>query len=533
MTIRGLMLTEADGAIFLRAHAMDARTPELAHKLPLLIAQSDFAACAIDDSAVKQAVIDYQHRPEPFVLPIGQRCDARVHITIAPDCMSAALRLEPAQGGKPAAIEDVVHALAAAGVSFGLDEAALLEACQRGAADDVPIAQGLAPQEGQDSDFVELVADVSNRAPKVDENGLINYREHNAIGLVSPGSALMRRIPPVPGTLGFTVRGEALAPRPVRDEPFSNRLSGSEISAHDPNLLTATIAGLPVRVEAGVLVEPVLNLEQVDLESGNVYFNGTVNVSGDVHQAMKVEASGDIFVGGTVDGGLLRAGGNVLIQGGVIAGAQVEAQGAVTARFAEASSLSSGSVLTVHDAVLDCILVSQNRIEVGGKAGDRGRLVGGSVRAKMLLKVPQLGSESAAVTRIEMAVDPDLERHLNDNAARMATEKTNEENLQKVCAHLSAINDPKGMLERARAAWRQATQAWGQSLVERAELERQRSVLLQARIDVLVRTAGAIELAFGTRRLVLRKEYPRGAFSLNRESRIVHTGPDGRSYPAL
>ena len=532
MTIRGLVLTEADGGIYLRVHGLAARSPELAHELPVFIAQSDFADCVLDEAAIQQAVKDYQYRPEPFVLTIGQRCDACVHVQIAPDGMSASISLAPAKGGKPAGIEDVLRALTAAGVNFGLDEAAMREACQAGVAENVPVAQGLAAQEGHDSDFVELVAEISDRAPKINENGLIDYREHNAIGLVAPGSALMRRIPSVPGSIGYTVLGQALAPAPVRDQAFCSLLSGSEISPHDPNLLTATIAGLPVRVEAGMLVEPVLNLEQVDLESGNVYFDGTVNISGDVHQSMKVEASGDIFVGGTVDGGTLKAGGNVRIQGGVIAGAQVASRGAITVRFAEASSLSSGTVLAVQDAVLNCELASQNQIVVGGKSGQRGRLVGGSVTARMLLKVPQLGADSAGITRINMAVDAALEQQLREVDARMVTEKTNQDNLQKVCAHLSATKDPKGMLERARAAWRQATQAWGKSLVERAELERQRNVLMQARVEVQVRTAGAIELAFGARRLVLHKEYARGAFSLNREARIVHTGPDGHSYPA-
>ena len=135
------------------------------------------------------------------------------------------------------------------------------------------------------------------------------------------------------------------SPWPITDEAFAPALSGVQVALEDSNLLKATVVGQPVLVSHGVMVEPVLRLAEVNLASGNIYFDGTVQIDGEVTQGMKVQAKGDIEVGGTVDGGLLDAGGDIRVAGGIIAGAQVKAHGAVSARFGENCSIWAGTVI--------------------------------------------------------------------------------------------------------------------------------------------------------------------------------------------
>ena len=533
MLIDGLTISEVDATIFLCAQPLAFRTPGQAGLIPEFLVHSVFGNCRIDNEAVQRSMQEFLTRGDAFVHAVAQRHDARIAVAIADDAMSASLQVVPPEGGKPVVIEDVLAALTQAGVQFGIDQAALFEACQAPDAEPRIVALGKPPIEGKNCDFVELVAQTSNRTPKVDENGLIDYREHNAIGLVHAGDALMRRIPPIPGSDGCTVRGEPLKAPPVHDEPFASALTGATISEQDPNLLTATMAGVPVRIPAGVVVEPVLTLEQVSLESGNIYFDGSVNVTGDVHQRMKVEATGDIYVEGTVDGGLLKANGHVLVVGGIIAGSDVQAGASITARFVESSNLRCATALVIQDAALDSTLTSDNLVHVGSRSLERGRLIGGTVKTKMLLKVPVLGSEQANVTRVEIGMDPALEGRFQALDAHIAKEKTNEANLCTVCQHLRSINDPKGMLGRANAAWQHSRQLWAKLLLDRAALERERELLTQARVEVQVRTEGTVVLSFGVRRQTLQRRYIRGTFSLNREARIVYTANDGYSYPAL
>jgi len=525
--IAGLAISEVDGTVFVKAAPLTGRDIANASTIPACIAEAGLAHFALNPSAIERAILDFQQRPDAFVMAVGERSDARIAVEIAPDAMSASLHLLPARGGKPATIEDVVEALALAGVNFGLDHAAVMEACRIGEAFDLVVAQGHPVQEGKDSDFVELVPQTSNRTPKVDADGLIDYREHDAITVVTAGDALMRRIPPIEGREGHTVRGERLMPRPVRDEPFSSNLSGASVSHADPNLLTASISGVPVRVAGGINVEPVLHLPDVSLATGNIYFDGTVQIDGDVHPKMKVEASGDIFVGGTADGSQLTAGGNVVVRGGIIAASQVRAGGALSARFAQSSNLFCGTVLTIHDAAIDCQLESGNQVLVGVRASERGRLIGGTVKSRMLVRAPVMGSDKAAVTRIEVGSDPELEARIEALQERIKKEKANEDNLQKLTKHLESIKDPKGMLPRVRAAWQQCAKAWSAALHERAAIEPERYQLRSARIEVLVQTVGSLDLRIGSRRLITHEDYSRGAFCIDKSDVIVFTDGAG------
>lgn len=532
MPLDGIAVAEESGQVFVRGQPNSVRPQVDATSIVALLVETGYGQWEHDSAGIAKAAQDCNTRETPFVVLVAERRDARIDIEIADDAMQAAVSLTPAKGGQQASIEQLLAALLEAGVSVGVDHSALLEACNAGIAEKLVVARGEEPEEGSDSGFASLLSEISDRAPRVDENGLIDYREHSALTLVEQGAALMRRTSAVPGKPGQTVKGDRIEPRPVRDEPFSDQLTGAKVSAEDPQLLTAAIAGAPVLVRCGVVVEPVLRVKEVNLASGNIYFDGTVQVDGDVIQNMKVQATGDIFVDGTVEGGTLSAKGNVTVKGGIIAASRVDAVGSISARFTEGSSLSAGTVIALEDAALDATLLGLNQIVIGAKNPQRGRLVGGSATAKLLLQVPILGSDKSGVTKVVLGYDPELEARFKQLEERISQEKTNEDNLQKLCNQLTAIKDPKGMLERAKASWRVATQNWGKFLVERAAIEKERAVMLGARLEVGVQTAGAIDLSFGSERLQMRKEYGKGSFGIDRENRIAFTSPDGKAVTA-
>jgi uncharacterized protein (DUF342 family) len=532
MEIAGITLSEADGQIFLRGQPHEGRAPVDSAALQAMLVQSGYGECAMDDAALEAAANDCNTKQTPFVVQIAEKRDARIEVQIAADEMAAQLSLIPPQGGKPASIEDVIRALAEAGVVFGVDQEALRQACELGSTSPIAVACGKIPQDGIDSSFEELVPQTMDRAPKVDEMGFIDYREHGSITLVQAGAPLMRRTPATMGFEGLTIRGQVLPPRPGRDEPFSSELPGAQVDDKDANLLTAAITGQPVRVRCGVSVEPVLRVAEVNLATGNIYFDGTVQVEGEVNQGMKIQAGGDILVGGTVDGALLEAGGNIQVSGGVIANARLRAKGSVSARFAESSQIYAGTVIALNDMALECDLQALNQIIVGAKTPQRGRLTGGTAKAMMLIKTPMLGSNKGGVTQVVVGANPELELQYKTLQERIDKEKSNEENLQKLVQHLSSIGDPKGMLDRVKVSWRQAMQVWGKSLAERGELDNELARTRNAKVEVGIGVMGGVDLAFGTTKVKLRKDYAAGRFSVDPDRHIVFTDPQGKSLPA-
>jgi len=530
----GISIIETDGQIFVRGQAHEGRPAVDAAALQAMLVQLGFGACAQDGEAPAQAVDYCNTRTDPFVVQVAERRDAHIEIHVASDAMVATLSIRPPQGGKPASMDDVVQALTHSGVVHGIDDTAILQACEHGQCSHTPVAHGTLPQDGEDSVFEELLPQTTDRAPKVDANGLIDYREHGAITLVTAGMPLMQRHPAQPGVNGHTVRGASLPARNGRDEPYAIPLAGAQTDSANPNLLKAEVSGLPVRVKYGVVVEPVLEVAEVNMASGNIRFDGTVHIKGDVVQGMNIQASGDIVVGGMVDGGILEAGGSITVTGGVISLAKLRAAGAVSARFAQGVHIHAGTVISLADMALDCELQSLNQVVIGAQAPGKGRLVGGTTTAMMLVRVPLLGSAKGAATKLVLGVNPELSDKYEALLERIQQEKETEENLDKLMKQVTAAGDPKGMLPRIKASRQNAVQVWGKSLSEKDELEQQMARTAGARVDVGTAVSGAVDISFGNHTARLRRDFATGIFTLDpAENTIVFTNGLGQSAPAL
>ena len=527
MNLPGIAITETDQRIFLRVRPDDARPVVDAQMLRALLAEFGAASCALDEAALAQAVLDCNTRQDAFVIQLAQRRDAVLSIQIAADDMQAQVSIRKAQGGQAVTVDGLKRALVEAGVVYGIDDAALLLACESAEGVSTVVAHGMLAQEGSDATFEELVEHVANRAPKLNDQGLIDYREHGTVEVVTPGMSLMRRHPAIPGVDGSTVRGRVLAARPVHDVPFAATLAGTRFAKDDLNLLEAAVTGQPVLVPGGVIVEQVLQVQDVNMATGNIHFDGSVKVKGDVVQGMKIEASGDIVVCGMVDGGILQAGGDIHVGGGVIVHARLRAGGAVSARFAQDVSIRAGTLLTLADMALECELESLNQIEIGAQSHGRGRLIGGNTTVMMRLSVPVLGSSKAGLTRVVMGANAELTQRYNALNERLQKEQANEEALEKLVKQVTAAKDPKGMLPRIQASRQHAMQVWGQSLIEKKDLEAQMAKALGARVDIGIGLEGAVDLVFGTHVARLRREFSAGTFSLE-PTELVILFDDGR-----
>ncbi len=535
MEITSLSLSESDAQIFLRG-VPDAHRPALTGaQLRDWLGEQGCADCAMLDATLEAAAQECNRASQPFVVLVAQRRNAEVLVQCAADDMAADVLITAPQGGKKAAESDVLLALRGFGVVAGVDAEAVRAACaQQPLATPVRVAEGVHAQHGTDARFEALVPDVVDRAPRLNEEGLIDYREHGAIAAVAPGQQLMRRVPATAGVPGFTVRGAVLAQRVGVDRPFANGLVGVQPSADDPNVLTASGTGVPVRLPCGVNVEPVLQVDEVNLGSGNIHFDGTVRVKGEVIPGMTVQASGDIEVGGTVDGAQLQCGGSVIVKGGIIAQARVQAAHSVSARFVEGATVQAGQLIAIADMALQSELRSGDQIVIGAKNPQRGRLVGGVAQADQLLKVPRLGSDKAAsTTRVVLGYSPELEARLQELQEQLEQQKQHEAKLDKLRLQLRNLGDPKGVLPKVQDAWKQVQRQWATTMQERDAVQAQLQRLRGARLELGHSSSGDVELQWGRARFALRRECPAGTLRLDAGGTPVHADRKGCETPLV
>lgn len=414
-------------------------------------------------------------------------------VIVDPDMMSAYVTIVPGEGGTSVTSDEVVQALTGAGVITGILHDEIEKAVHEGEVIKRMVAAGRPPQPGEDSQFISLIPEMRERCPLADEEGNVDYRNIGGIISVKPGDPLLRRTSPTKGVPGENLQGALLPASDGIDIAFAPNLSGTAPAPDDSDLLLAAISGLPVLIDRGIIVEPVLKVKTVDLSSGNLHFTGAIDISGDVKAGMEVTATGDIIIGGVVESAKVEAGGNIEIKGGIIGQkevrndrgelntdiAHVRAQGSISAQFAEHALIHAGQDVMIREVAMKSDITAGNSITVGEKGMRKGHIIGGVCRAATLVHAIIAGSPANVPTRIEVGVDPAINEKLSAVKQQLADKEKRQEEIDKT---LTYIRENANKVDPGMAALKEKVHSLLQS--EIAELNRQKK-RLQKRLELV------------------------------------------------
>lgn len=350
-------------------------------------------------------------------LPIAKRQDARVTIVVEKDRMSASAQITADWGGKYVTLEQLQEAISLSEIKQGVSEPLLTAAIQSakeaapGSQLKLVIARGQPTVNGQDTRYERLVETPAERIlkPRELDHDRVDLRDLGSIVTVKAGAQLMRRHPATVGVPGFTVTGQELPAKNGKDSPMSAG-DGTCFSPDDPDLLIASRAGLPCQEKSGMKVDEVLSVKQVDPRHGHITFEGGLIVSGDVNPGMKISVSGDIVIGGFIEGGWIEAGGSITVRHGIIGRrneqgeylCQLTAQGEIHATYAQYAQLEAGGDIQIQSQLSHCYSRSGQDIKVGDSGMRKGNLLGGTSIANRLIMAPSLGAEAANHTRLQI-----------------------------------------------------------------------------------------------------------------------------------
>ncbi len=353
-----------------------------------------------------------------FEIKLAECVDGSLHLEVSPDGLEAYLDITPAEGGAPVGISMVLAALAENGIGEGILAEAVDAAVAAGMATKVVVARGVPPVHGEDGRFESLIPEVRSRVPRVDEGGNTDYRDFGEIMVVHVGDNLMLRHPPTEAKPGLTLFGERIEANSGQDVMFSASLPGTAYAPDNPNLLQAAITGQPVVVRGGMMVEPIYKVDTVCLATGNIDFDGSVVVVGDVAPGMRVTATGDIQVGGMVDMATLEAGGSIVVKSGVMGSLgrknvedqHVHCDGCFNAAYVQQAKIDAGDSIFIDDMAMQSDLTAINHIRIGNKK--RGHIIGGHVQATLSITARVIGSPNRVRTLCEIGVNPLMHKQL-------------------------------------------------------------------------------------------------------------------------
>jgi len=446
-------------------------------------------------------------------IQIGEAFDAKVIIEVKDD-MSAYMTTEPERGGQPVSLDMVKKALADKGIRYGflLDE--IRVAILTGEANNLLIAKAEPAIDGEDAQFICVLPEIKVRTPRIAENGNVNYRDLGDITVVERGEAIMQRIPATPGTPSKNIFGKVLEPVPGVDTPYSETLKGVKPSKHDPDLLIASETGQPIIVEDGITIENTMSIKKVDLSTGNITFEGSVIVIGDVASGMTVEAEGDITVKGMVENATLEAGGNILIRGAVVGRegdqnqnndiASLKADGSITAKFTENASLMSNDNVYIQDWALKSDITATNEIIVGSDNSSKGQIIGGKVTSGILVKAMNLGSSAGVETHIEVGNESDVNHDIESLSSQCFKQEQILKDIHKNIAALknSPTKHGQKMLEEARHAYEAIEKSIGALRQEQELLKTEKNRTKNAKV-IIEKTAfaGATVVVAGKKKI--------------------------------
>ena len=336
-----------------------------------------------------------------------QAIPAEIIVEISRDRMQASVRFDTRKGRGLRSVSDIQEALAAKKVVFGINMEAIKKGC-KGLSPFVA-AVGVPPQHGENA-VIERKFDLGIKGrPVVDKYDRVDYKNLNLFVLVKKGSVLAVRIPQTQGVPGKNVLGAEVMARNGRPLPLP---LGKGTAQQGENTVIAAIDGQIVDSKTKIAVDPHLIIRSsVGVSTGNIDFDGSVEIKGNVEAGFIVKATGDIEIGGVVSGGDVH-GRNVFVSGGVngMGRGQVTADEDVRVSFAENARIEAGQDIHISDVSLHSNLRAGKHIILEDR---RGQITGGFAAAGEEIRANVLGNQACVVTNISVGIDPTLQHKYN------------------------------------------------------------------------------------------------------------------------
>lgn len=312
----------------------------------------------------------------------------------------------PSTEGRKLKREDIISDLERAGIVHGIRQDVIDEFLKNPEyCRDYVIAVATPPVQGHDA-VVEYHFDLNTTArPKLNEDGSVDFHQLGNIKPVEVGEKLATLTPADHGKPGLNVAGAPLPPNKVSVKilRFGRNITLSE----DKCEIYSQVAGHVTLVDDMVMVSDIYEVPaNVDSSTGDIDYNGTVIVTGNVNTGYTIHADGDIVVNGVVEGATLVAGGNIVLKRGMqgMNRGSLKSDGNITAKFIENSSVQCNGTL-MCDAVLHSDVEANGKISILGK---KGLINGGHVRSYTDIAATQLGSMMGIATVVEIMSDVDL-----------------------------------------------------------------------------------------------------------------------------
>lgn len=296
----------------------------------------------------------------------------------------------------------------------------------------VVASEGIPPQQPREARLEILFPLEGRRPPSMEHTeAKVDYRDKGEIYSVETGEVLAVLEPAVPGVPGRDIFGNVIE---VPDPPRSPLTVGNGVASEDGRTFTATTTGQPMFRGNRLLVKPVVVVRgDVDFSVGNVLFEGSIIVRGNVREGFLVSAGVDVEIFGNVEFASIRAGRDVHVHGGILGEtSDIDAQGKVTMRFMEGGTVTADGDVIAASHFMHAKIFSGKSVLVEGRRGADKGILGGSIVALERIDAVAAGSPMGTRTHLAAGIDFRTRNRIEALEARIRE-------LQEMAAKISEV----------------------------------------------------------------------------------------------
>jgi len=306
--------------------------------------------------------------------------------------------------------QELIKALNQCGVRYGILED-VVEDLFQGVKLRSPfvIARGVQPVRGQDGWYEFFFKSEEEKAPKLLEDGSVDYKNTEWFEVVEKGQKVAYYHAATRGKNGISVLGRSI---PAEMGKEKSMLSGKGFTLlADQRTYLAAEKGVITQKGDYLEISRLLVLEDVTLASGKVDFDGFLHIKGNVTNGTRIRASEDIVIDGFVESANIESGGTIVLRQGVNAffNGVIRAENDVNGKFFEAVRVySNGNIQTNY--CMNSELYADGKIIITGKSGT---FVGGKACAVEGFQAYNVGNNIGLPTYLYLGVNEKLSGKYN------------------------------------------------------------------------------------------------------------------------
>lgn len=211
-------------------------------------------------------------------------------------------------------LKELKELLQSKGIRYGILEDELKGICNEYEVRERLVAQGLPVQDDIPDEIQLSFKESEELIEHEDSDEKIDYRNKYHIANVSIGDVIGKRIPGRAGSDGQDIFGMPIKRKTFKKVPLK---IGEGCKFENDNVI-ATSEGKPAFRANTFSINKLYKVDTVDLKSGNIDFVGNVEVVGIVSEGMEVKAGNELHVGKNVESAVLKASGEITINGNVL-----------------------------------------------------------------------------------------------------------------------------------------------------------------------------------------------------------------------